>query len=686
MAKKLPYKKLASLAVFRELYSENKDVYSVISEFAKDRIISKALHSFTLVTITEEINSCYGFDIPEYIIKTSLKRLTFLNRSQGKYHVESEIQEDFLLQKKQEDNQKYNRGIIDNLYTYIEKECVKKLDNNEKKVIMKSFCEFIADGEVYNKYSDIISAFILLNQDKGEFTERLDKIKEGVLLYTGLVFTDPSKIGLWDKELIIFVDTEILFHIGGFNGEVFHKASIDFLNLINEINVKSGKELVKLKYFEENKKEIEVFFDVAENIVDKRNGLRATSVAMENIVNGCKNKSDVALKLSDFYSCLKTNKIYKDTKNDYFEEYNHKYNIIGPELLCELESTYNCEDLRDNMRLLDYINIIRKGRAEFEFEDSKCVLLTGNRLTLKLAKNPLVRTEYRQNLAVDLEFVINKIWFKLNKGLSSKGLPNIFSVISKAQIVLSTHLNDRVKKNYEEAKKEYNLGNVTEEQLSARIIDLRQKTKLPEEINKDNIEVVLDNINEDTLQNFCEEQELFKRKAKKNEDELEKVKTSHSIQIIIEKIKVKQEYLYNMQEQYDLEKMKKEKIDIKINRRIKTLKFVIIGLCIILYFVIVLSCFKLGWCKIEPILFLLGLIPSFFTIIFLVIKEKTFNPKRAIKSLKGKISNRFYNKLMFDIDNYKNLSGKIDSLSFDIQALEKEKNSQTLTPSCGLAK
>ena len=62
-------KSLASYVTYRQLYDDGKhDIYYVVSKFAESIIISQKLYLFGITQITEEINSQFGFFIPEYVI------------------------------------------------------------------------------------------------------------------------------------------------------------------------------------------------------------------------------------------------------------------------------------------------------------------------------------------------------------------------------------------------------------------------------------------------------------------------------------------------------------------------------------------------------------------------------------------------------------------------------------------
>ena len=54
---------LASLAVFRELYDNQKDVYGVISEFLKEIISSENKYQFGLTEITLLLRACLNFPV-----------------------------------------------------------------------------------------------------------------------------------------------------------------------------------------------------------------------------------------------------------------------------------------------------------------------------------------------------------------------------------------------------------------------------------------------------------------------------------------------------------------------------------------------------------------------------------------------------------------------------------------------
>ena len=69
---------MASLAIFKTLYDEKKDLYSVIASFSQQLIYDQKLHAFNLQEFCNKLKDVYGFNLPNAVVKTSLKRLKFL--------------------------------------------------------------------------------------------------------------------------------------------------------------------------------------------------------------------------------------------------------------------------------------------------------------------------------------------------------------------------------------------------------------------------------------------------------------------------------------------------------------------------------------------------------------------------------------------------------------------------------
>lgn len=665
---------LASLAVFRELYNSEKDVYGIISIFLADLIKIENLYSFSLNEITSKLNNTFEFEIPDAVVRTSLGRLTFLEKQQGAYLVTdfSNIDTDNFDQKRQT-IQSNNETIIDNLFKFIEAEKKVTLSEKDKEKISHSFCCFLLDVNNGDEYVEYVTSFILKREADTDFKQQLNLIREGVILYSGIKYNNNiNDLGTWRTELTIFIDTEILFHIAGFNGELYQKLATDFLNYVREINQKAQKKLIKLKYFEEVKNDIEGFFAKGRHLIEGNEKPYPNVTAMVSIVNGCKSAADILGKKSDFYTLLKSHSIEEDNFRDYFNPNNHKYNIVSQDIIESVSKEID-KDAEPYLRFLNYVSIHRREANSNNFENIGFLLLTGNSTTLKVAWNELMKDEGFVPLATHLSFLTNKFWFKLNKGFGKTSLPTSFDIITKSQIILSKVLNDSVGAKYEELQNDYNKGKLTEEQAKARIIDLRNQVRKPEEIKNDTVNDVLNAITEDSLEKFIEEQTHFKIKAEQQEENnvklLEQLETKKNveIQLLTTKNDLLQEKL-NLKD--TLEKQRKP-LERKAKKKYQNLK-TLIGIFILAYYILlVVAIFYFTWDIMEQYTYILSIVPVVASIIYLLIAEQTINPLKYLKIQEERYLTQTYDEFNFDLNKVSENEREIGKLETEIIKLKK---------------
>lgn len=525
---------LASLAVFRELYNSEKDVYGIIGEFLKEVINYHSKFTFSLTEITCLLNDTYDFNIPEAVISTSLSRLKdYIKKDQGRYTLidNSLFSQKNLVSDKHSQILNDNAIIIEDLFIFISQQLNKKLTEDEKSTIIHSFCAFILDETTQLEYSEYISAFVVKGEKNYKFISQLNTIKEGVVLYAGLRYNSKlNELGAWNTELTIYIETEILFHFAGYNGKLYQVLFSDFYKLIEEINKKSlakgGKRLIKLKYFTEIKDEIDRFFRKAEFIVSGQDTANPSKAAMVSIINGCKTPAEIIEKKTKFYELLRSNGIHEDDYKSYYNADNYKYNLEDECLLKEISSNTEIEDPRTYLKYLNYINIHRRGESDRWFENIRYILLSGTRNTLVIAWDECIKASGEIPLASDLNFLTNKFWFNLNKGFGSEEYPKSFDIITKAQIILSTQLNDSVACKFDELQAKSKKGELTEREAVLSITELRRQARKPEDINEYDIQDVLKSISENSIELFLEEQEFFKNQAQKQILENEELKAS----------------------------------------------------------------------------------------------------------------------------------------------------------------
>jgi len=690
-------KLLASLAVFREIYDSKKDVYVVIAEFIREVIISNAKHQFNLTEITQLLNSTFDFKIPDAVVKTSLSKLDSIEKINGFYNVNISTLKKTDFVEKQNEIQKSNTFLIDNLLAYIEEEKKEKLNGKEKGMVVDSLCSFLLDDLGSQEHLKYISAFIIKNRIDSNFANQLSLIKEGIILYSGIKYSnDLLNVGSWTTPLTIFIDTEVLFNFAGYDGELYRTLFIDFLTFVQEINKKDSSKLIHLLYFTDVTNEIERFFAKAEQIVLGKERLIPSRTAMASIVDGCKSASDVITKKTIFYELLLKNEIFEDNYADYYLPDNHIYNISDKNTIATVSKSLGKEDISEHLNFLNYISIHRKDSNKNNFENIGSILLSGNTLTQKVAWHDEIKKDGFVPLVTNLSFLTNKFWFKLNKGFGKEGYPKSFDVITKAQMVLATQLNDSVGVQFEILQTKYKKGELTEDQAIATIANLRKQTIRPENIDEENLSNVLFYISDDKIEKYILEQEHIKNIANERTEENEHLKENLELKLIeLEEKKVEAEKYKKEKEEKESEIIQqsieaketliKEKtiyVDslneqlVPIEQEAKNMfAYYRIGislLFIILYSAVCFIIWKMGWNIIEVWTYIVGIILSnLLPIFYLLIFEKTMNPKNYLENIKHKIFSKTYSKFHFDIERLVILNQEIEKLTTEVNDSKK---------------
>ncbi len=680
---------LASLAVFRELYDSEKDVYGVICAFLGDIIISNAKYRFSLPEITNLLNRTFSFSIPEAIVATSLRRLNV--EKENSFYTVNDITMigNFKVTTLQEEIGTSNDIIIEDLFSFVESVKNIELTKRKKEKIVHSFCAFLLDESNGGEYYEYISGFAIQNKHDTEFRKKVNKIREGVILYSGLTYnSNLNEIGSWRKKLTIYLDTEILFHFAGYNGKVHESLFNDFFKYVKEINSNAKKKLVHLKYFSEIKNEIDGFFTKARHIVRKQDKRHIETTAMYSVLEGCKVPSDVMDKKSDFYLYLKNNGIHEDKSTNYFEKSNHKYNIFGQDTIEIISDELNF-DATEHLNFLNYVSIHRKEEKSRDFYDIGHIFLTGNSKTIKVALHNQIRARHTVPLATRLNWITNRFWFKLNKGFGDGNFPLSFDIITKSQIILSSVLNKSVSKKYEDLQTQFKKNEVTEEQVKARIIQLRSQGRKPEEIESNDIPSILDAISEDSLEQFVRAEELFKSDALEKAEENSELKRTLSIaekafkdeeiakntaQTDLIRLSVEHEMrtLTEKKETIRVLENQKQPIDTRAKQKFNNFRLTI-GISYILFLLFIFYLIiKYDWNSMEPWTFILGIIfasavPFFYLLIF----GRSWNPKHFLERKKEHFKQQEYMQSNFDINYLLKLKKDVTQLEKNIENEKK---------------
>ncbi len=697
-------KQLAALAVFRSLYDNRKDIFTIICEFIKDVIYSHKLYTFNVTQITDLLKNDFDFRIPEAVVTTALNRIA--QKDKGQYSIpDIGTMRDSVVSTQYKAIQADNNTIIRDLIIFVEQETGELLNDAQKTILYQSLCAYLIEDDTDAEYSEYISAFIIKGQMDDQFTRRLNTIKEGVVLYSGLLYNDNlNEIGTWTTPLDIYVEQEILFHFAGYNGELYQNLFEDFYKLIKEINLKSkqksNRSLIRIKYFPEIREEVDRFFKKAEQIIDGEDIQDSSKTAMLSILSGCSSAADVVQKRAEFYTLLQTNSIVEEEEYDYYSERNQEYNIESKELLSALSAKLTEDQVYPHLKYLNYINVLRRGNNTQRFENIRFILLSGNWRTIYMSLHSLIKENGNVPLATCLDFITSRFWFKLNKGFGDGNYPKSFDIVNKAQMVLSAHLNNSVAVEFNKIKEKINAGALSQDAALAALAELKSRVRKPEEIASENVDVVVKSIAESDIEKHLRERELERIKAKEQEKHNQELKQNLAQakeelnqrdeiyqMTIADKDAMHKKELQQQQKEHlaAIKKQKEDELktisifiqkigrrkdlaDKKVNTRLRYYSCIPVLLLIGYFVLMAIGTCKYTWDIMEPITYFGGAAFTCFLYAYFAFKGSSWNPFTYLTNkCKPQLTHKFYQKFDVDISQLESLQKKKAELEISIK-------------------
>lgn len=478
---------LASFATLKILYDskKNSNPYQLLGEFINYVISEKALRSFSVEEMGKYLNEAFEFQIPCAVIKTACKQQNFL-RKDNEFWIDDSILKRIKersgfasFAKAKENAEKANVNILNMLLDFIKND-----DASEEisgKQLSQYLIAYLIDKQevIPEKYINLIARFVLENNNNKFVEEVLRDIKEGSILYIGINLNIPD-VGSLKKPLTLFLDTEVLFNIVGYNGKLYEQLAQDFYSQVQRAN-KNG-EIITLRFFPYVRDEIERFFKYAEFVVAGRMPFVVTKTALKTIINGCNNPSDVVIKKCDFYTQIEELKIIEDSKTDYYAKKYDRYNLEN--------NGHKTQEDMDSWKAISHINKLREGRHASNDLESKYLFVTETVNTLRASG--IQKEDCRDDFAVSTEKITNLLWYKLGNMLGCEAFPNNVDVVAKARRVLASYIGRRISEVYENALEEYKNNRITDVQFAARIIALRQKDIQSEDLCGNKIKEAMD--------------------------------------------------------------------------------------------------------------------------------------------------------------------------------------------------
>lgn len=527
-------KLISSAAVLRAIYDEKKDIYDVLSDFIKASISSRHLTTFSSTDCVNYLEEDFGFKIPEAIIRSCLRnrlvRAKSLNLQNGIYSVTQALSSDAEFDADFEVSRNEYNEIIERLHGFCSENGSLILDKRE---IEKSLEVYLTRPDKNDKYGNDIARFIVTFENESGFRDKLGRIEEGLIIYTGIRYSpDLSTLGSWRGDLTIFLDAEHLFNATGLNGTLYKKIFDDFNELVGEINRNKKGGRITLRYLEETENDIESFFYAAQKIVEREEAIDPTKTAMINICNGCKYKSDIITKKADFMTKLSRLKITKEPAADYYAkpEFNMESTSALEGLFSELkESSVSKDDVSSILKIFTKVNFLRKGENNVGIDRVSSIFLTESWLPQRMSFSGYV---FDGNgaipFATNIEFLTEKMWFKLNKGFGGDlKKPASFDPVIRAKLTISRQISRSVSGIYRTLSDQFDKGLVDEEVVARIHYEINRAPSRPEDISVESISMSKDFLNNSYIEKVISEKSFLEREAfegRKAKEELKGLK------------------------------------------------------------------------------------------------------------------------------------------------------------------
>ena len=493
---------LASAALFRSLHNDNMDQQDILAKFITASIHLNNMQVFDARTLAKTMNRDFGFDIPEAVIRNCIRKKlknSFCSTGVGRnqFQLTEEFEAPPEIEAQFRHAQKTQDALTQKLVRYVEALSDAPLGQKDRDLLVHDFYEYVKGNTRPSANATHIALFILGIKEQADL-DVLEQTKQGLIIYEGLRYNADGSGATLNNDLLIYLDTEVIFSAAGLHGQMRRDIFLDLYNLVRDVNrkpVKNSPGKIKFRYFGETRVEIEKYFGSARAIVDKKERLNPTRDAMVNIVSGCGSRTDVLDKEAAFWIRLEQLGIEKDEERGYFDD--HGFNIESVDSRAEVarELGWDEDSAGQILSKFSKINYLRKGRNEPPVESIGAIIVSG--------KNAMRQSSFMSHLylntdrfipySTDLEFITTWLWSKLGKAFGpNQATPIAFTIVNRTRVVLSSQLGARIGEEYDRLRAEItdkSVGEARKEEIARALARLKSIKVSPEEVGKDGVDL-----------------------------------------------------------------------------------------------------------------------------------------------------------------------------------------------------
>ena len=524
---------LASIALFGIYRNKNLDTYDLVAQYISAVIAQKEYSTFKPDTMQSDLKELYQIDIPIGVINSVCR-----NRIEGIALKNKEFICDLLPKDEIEKEYKELAADYDQLFTPLIAFIRKDTEDYDDQTIKDRFADYLVEGSIDDiKLNNLYAAFISSNQDNRDIRQKIDLLSSGLISYNGLSYTDTAgNSGAWTDKLTIYLDTEYLFSCAGYNGDYAQAVFQELYNLVKEINVsyrrrtKKEDNLVVLKYLKDTRERYLALVNSAKAYIEHKGTPDPSKRALIKIISESPSVFDVETHRAKIDTAIKdTYHIqYDDTEYTYGTD--RKYVIFDKETVTTLAKDYNPKQEEATTKKLDYyarvytiINGLRGGKSVGIFEKCQHIFLTDSRIGR--GASMAVRPDNKSvTVATDIDFLVSRFWFKLNKQLVPNHIPVSLDIVARSQAVLTREVSRKVKILYEELRQK----DLSEAEQQSLYANLTEAERYLAPYNSSSTEDVLTFIEYKGIDEMIKDQRNLRQKAaeaEKAQKELSEMKS-----------------------------------------------------------------------------------------------------------------------------------------------------------------
>lgn len=486
------YKTLAAYALFYQLHEQKLTTLDIVKRFARIAVMNSPVSNMTLVQIKALIKEFIGLDMPLAVVSHAVNTCDFMNKVEGTtyFHLIKDISQDERDEYENaiKSNSDNTNLIVEKIGNYISDKLNRSLANTDVLKIQSDLAHVLIKKDGTDGFKPYIQAFIQEHKDDSEIFSILQTISMGLIVFLGLQEDNIEQGGkVFDRKLTLFLDTEIIFNIMGYNGPEFQQLADDFLSQVNDVKREQkykgsrNENAIRLEYLPEVRYEIDRFFSEAENIRERKGSPTHRTAVLQHILKKCPDTSSVAIMKGDFWlelgkkgisqiSCdIPEDSEFADiciACNDYRDERVEAESIPANPLY---------DDQYQNLSFLNTVNKLRGyTRRKASLDGCGYIIISNTHdLLSKASKILLDNDRITYPLALNLFDITSRLWLKLNRGFGvATSMPSL-NIAVQASIALRSNFNNMIEEKYNKTVEDYKNNVINKDTLKHRVSALR---------------------------------------------------------------------------------------------------------------------------------------------------------------------------------------------------------------------